>query len=101
MVQFNHRMMAYAIFVLAILHVVDVVRTARGGAVLDRRRSLLASAITLQAALGIVTLLHVVPLGLALAHQAMAVIVLAIAVLHAARLGAGAPTEQGAARLAV
>ena len=31
MVQFNHRMMAYAIFVLAILHVVDVVRTARGG----------------------------------------------------------------------
>jgi cytochrome c oxidase assembly protein subunit 15 len=58
------------------------------------------SAVTLQAGLGIITLLHVTPLPLALAHQAMAVIVLAIAVLHAARLG-HATTEQGAARLAV
>ena len=32
MVQFNHRMLAYAIFVLAILHAVDVVRTVRRGA---------------------------------------------------------------------
>ena len=33
-VQFNHRMLAYAIFVLAILHVADVARTARGGTAL-------------------------------------------------------------------
>jgi cytochrome c oxidase assembly protein subunit 15 len=42
--------------------------------------------ITLQAVLGIVTLLHVAPLGLALAHQGVAVIVLTAAVLHAENL---------------
>jgi cytochrome c oxidase assembly protein subunit 15 len=59
----------------------------------------LASVIILQAGIGIVTLLHVAPLPLALAHQAMAVVVLGIAVLHAERLGQGA-TEQGAVRVA-
>ncbi len=59
MVQFNHRMMAYAIFVLAVLHVADVARTARGGPALTSAL-LLASVITLQAAIGILTLLHVV-----------------------------------------
>jgi heme a synthase len=85
LVQFNHRMLAYAIFALAILHVVDVVRTARGGAVLTGAL-VVASVITLQAAIGIVTLLHVVPLGLALLHQAMAVVTLAVAVVHAERV---------------
>src|SRR5882672_9462224 len=46
----------------------------------------LAVAVTLQAALGILTLIHQVPIGLALAHQGMAMIVLALATLHAARL---------------
>jgi cytochrome c oxidase assembly protein subunit 15 len=82
LVQFNHRMLAYAIFALAILHVVDVVRAARGGAVLTGAL-VLASIITLQAAIGILTLLHVVPLGLALLHQAMAVVTLAVAIVHA------------------
>ena len=98
MVQFNHRMMAYAIFVLAIWHAIDVVRTARRGEVVTWVLAL-ASVVTLQAGIGIVTLLHVTPLPLALGHQAMAVIVLGIAVIHAARLGHAA-TEQGAARLA-
>src|SRR5262245_30246536 len=99
MVQFNHRMLAYAIFALAIWHAVDVVRTARRGAAVSSALTL-ASVVTLQAGLGIVTLLHVTPLPLALAHQAMAVIVLAIAVVHAAGLR-HATAEQGAARLAV
>jgi cytochrome c oxidase assembly protein subunit 15 len=99
MVQFNHRMLAYVIFVLAIWHAVDVVRAARRGPAVSSVL-LLASAVTLQAGLGIVTLLHVTPLPLALAHQAMAVIVLAIAVVHAAGLR-HAQAEQGAARLAV
>jgi heme a synthase len=98
-VQFNHRMMGYVIFVLALWHAVDVVRGGKGGAV-STGALLLASTVTLQAALGIVTLVHVTPLPLALAHQAMAVIVLGIAVLHAARLQP-AMTEQGAARMAV
>jgi cytochrome c oxidase assembly protein subunit 15 len=83
-VQFNHRMMAYAIFVLAILHVVDVARTRAGAAF--NGALVLACAITVQAAIGVLTLLYVVPLGLALAHQAFAVVTLAVAVIHAERV---------------
>jgi heme a synthase len=59
----------------------------RGGPVLAHALAL-AAAIALQAALGIATLLHAVPIGLALMHQAMAVIVLSIAVVHAERISA-------------
>jgi len=83
-VQFDHRMLAYALWLLAVWHVVDVARTLRGGAALTGAL-LLASAVTLQAALGIVTLFYQAPLGLGLAHQAMAIAVLAIAVAHAQR----------------
>jgi cytochrome c oxidase assembly protein subunit 15 len=47
---------------------------------------MLVGAITLQAALGILTLLYLAPLGLALGHQALAIVVLTVAVVHAARL---------------
>jgi cytochrome c oxidase assembly protein subunit 15 len=50
------------------------------------RALLLASAIAVQAALGVLTLLHQAPLPLALMHQAMALVVLTIAVIHAADL---------------
>jgi cytochrome c oxidase assembly protein subunit 15 len=78
-VQFDHRMLAYAIWVLAGLHAIDAhqQRQHGGGAVL------LWLAVTIQAALGTVTLITVVPLGLALAHQAMAIAVLTVAVVHA------------------
>ena len=46
------------------------------------------AAITLQATLGILTLLNQVPIGLALAHQATAIAVLTLAVLQAERLAA-------------
>ena len=100
MVQFNHRMMAYAIFALAIWHVVDVGRTLRGGAVLTFAL-VLASAVTLQAAIGILTLLHVTPLPLALAHQAMAVVTLAVAVVHAERASPRRAAAAGIARPAL
>src|SRR6185437_8601765 len=63
-VQFNHRMLAYLIWALATLHVCDAwrARVGFGGALT------LAGVITLQATLGIVTLLHQAPLPLALAH---------------------------------
>ena len=73
-VQFNHRMAAYLLLVLALLHLVDVARTAPRVLPLA---AALAGAIVLQAALGILTLLHQVPIGLALAHQAGAGRVLA------------------------
>jgi cytochrome c oxidase assembly protein subunit 15 len=94
-VQFDHRMVAYALELFVLLHAVDVARTVRGGAALTGALAL-ASALTLQATLGIVTLLHQAPLALALPHQVMAVVVLAIAVVHAKRL-AREPTQVGAA----
>jgi heme a synthase len=84
-VQFDHRMVAYALWLIAVLHPVDVARTVRGGAALTGALAL-ACAVTLQAALGIATLVHQAPLALALLHQAMAVVVLALAVVHAERL---------------
>jgi len=84
-VQFDHRMLAYAIWLLAAWQVVDAVRAARGGAALTGALAFFA-VVTIQAALGIATLLEVVPLPLAMLHQAMAMIVLTVAVIHAERM---------------
>ena len=89
--QFSHRMMAYALWVLALLYALDVGATLRRGPAFSGAL-MLAGAITIQAMLGIVTLLYQVPIGLALAHQATAIFVLTIAVLHAARI-AGKPVS--------
>ena len=87
-VQFDHRMMAYALWALAAAHAVDAARSRNGPALTGALA--LAAAVTVQAALGILTLVHVVPLALALAHQGMAVAVLTLAVVHAQRLARGA-----------
>ncbi|MEA2877349.1 MAG: heme a synthase [Hyphomicrobiales bacterium] len=86
-VQFNHRMMAYALWPLALFHAFDIARTLRGGPALAHALAL-AAAVTIQAALGILTLIHQVPIGLALAHQGLAMIVLALAVIHAGWIAA-------------
>jgi cytochrome c oxidase assembly protein subunit 15 len=92
-VQFDHRMLAYALVAFVLLHATDVACTLRGGPVLTTALAL-ASAVTLQAALGIATLLHQAPLVLALSHQAMALVVLALALVHAQPL-ARAPASVG------
>jgi len=85
MVQFNHRMVAYALLAYALWHAFEVRcgtadRTARA-------LSLAFVALTVaQAAIGILTLLHAVPISLALLHQGVAIALLAIATIHAARL---------------
>jgi cytochrome c oxidase assembly protein subunit 15 len=84
-VQLDHRLVAYALWLVAVLHAADVARTLRGGAALTGALAL-AGAVTLQAALGIATLVHRAPLALALLHQAAALAVLALAVVHAERL---------------
>ena len=84
-VQFDHRMVAYALWIVATLHLVDVIRAKRGGATLNGALTL-ACAVTVQAGIGIVTLLHQAPLPLALLHQIMGIAVLTIAVIHAERL---------------
>jgi len=81
-VQFDHRMVAYAIWLIAMVHANDAWRAGRerGGALI------VAGAVTLQATLGIVTLLHRAPIPLALAHQVLAILVLTVSIMHAERL---------------
>jgi cytochrome c oxidase assembly protein subunit 15 len=88
-VQFEHRMVAYALLALAILHAADAVRSRAGPAAINA--VWLAVAMTVQATLGILTLLHQVPIWLGLAHQAVAIAVLTLAVLQAERLPYLAP----------
>jgi cytochrome c oxidase assembly protein subunit 15 len=85
-------MVAYALWIAATLHLIDVIRAKCGGAMLNGALAL-ACAVTLQAGIGIVTLLHQAPLALALLHQIMGIVVLTIAVIHAERL---APQHAGA-----
>ena len=84
-VQFEHRMTAYALLLLAVLHAIDTVRLRAGAAVIGGAWWLVA-AIILQATLGIFTLLREVPIDLALAHQAVAIMVLTLAILQTERL---------------
>ena len=91
-VQFEHRMAAYALFVLAVLHAFDAIRSRAGAAAISGALWL-AAVIALQAILGILTLLNQVPMDLALAHQAAAIAVLTLAVVQAERL-AGKPDQE-------
>jgi cytochrome c oxidase assembly protein subunit 15 len=81
-VQFDHRMLAYVLWLAVMLHANDAWRARRevGGALI------LAGAVTLQAVLGIITLLNQAPVELALAHQMVAILVFTVAVVHAERL---------------
>jgi cytochrome c oxidase assembly protein subunit 15 len=81
-VQFNHRMMAYGVAAFALAHAWLLQRRAPGSAAAFRAL-LLAGLVFAQIALGIVTLLLVVPLWAALAHQIFAMLVLGVAVAHA------------------
>ena len=56
-VQFDHRMVAYALLLVALLHAVDVARMVRGGAALVGAL-MLAAAVIMQAVLGILTLIY-------------------------------------------
>ena len=84
-VQFDHRTVAYAVLIVALFHAADAWSHApRTGAAW--RAALLVVAVAAQAVIGISTLLLVVPLWAALLHQAFAMVVLSLAVLHRRRL---------------
>jgi heme a synthase len=83
-IQFMHRMTAYAIFAVVTFHAADLWLRDRSPAMW--RAAILLALVTVQAVLGIVTLLHASPLSLSLAHQAGAVAVLAMATVHLARM---------------
>jgi cytochrome c oxidase assembly protein subunit 15 len=78
--QFDHRMLAYVVVAAALALALSA--RSQGGA-LARRAAIVAAAAALQAALGIVTLVFVVPLHAALAHQAFALILFGLAVANA------------------
>jgi cytochrome c oxidase assembly protein subunit 15 len=82
-VQFDHRMMAYTVAVLAFLHAIDAYRHDRTVAT---SAGLVAVAVLAQIMLGVLTLLQSAPIGLAMAHQATALVVLTAATLHACRV---------------
>jgi heme a synthase len=89
-------MLAYGLVAVAIFHVVDVWRNVEGRA-LRIGAAALAAVVCAQAALGIVTLLLAAPLALGMLHQAMALVVLTVATLHASHavaLTASSPARQ-------
>ncbi|MDE2362128.1 MAG: COX15/CtaA family protein [Hyphomicrobiales bacterium] len=77
-VQFDHRMGAYVLLALALVNAL-----AAGASRAARRAWALVLLLCIQAALGITTLVLVVPLWAALLHQAFAMIVLAMATVNA------------------
>ncbi len=83
-VQFDHRLLATGTALLALGTIAYSLRAGVRG-VLRTRLLLLGGAVLAQYALGVSTLLWVVPVPLATAHQAMAVLLLtaALALLHA------------------
>ncbi len=80
-VQFDHRMVAYLLWLLAGWHMVASLRAAPH-TTHARRSVVLFALVTIQAIIGIATLLLVVPMHLALTHQAVALLVLGFAVAH-------------------
>ena len=99
--QFDHRVVAYILLIAAIAHAIDCRRSAPG-TMADKTSLALVAAMVCQASIGIATLIWSVPLGAALAHQAFAMIVLAVAVTHRCGLRrasrAGSATAQATAR---
>ena len=80
-VQFNHRVVAYALLV-AVLWRATAVSRSTGQRGERRSAGYLALAVAMQLGLGIWTLLSHVPPALGVAHQAMAATVFALAVWH-------------------
>jgi len=80
-VQFDHRMVAYALTGFIGWHIYRVLQSGMGGAVALSAKWL-GGALALQIVLGISALMLAVPISLGAAHQLGAVALLAIAVIH-------------------
>jgi heme a synthase len=79
--QFDHRMIAYAVVAFAIVQAIAAQRAAPG-LPLASRALILAAVALLQVGLGVATLLAAAPIDLALSHQALALALFGIAVVH-------------------
>ena len=80
--QFDHRIVAYLVVLFALAQALAAFRRAPGSPLALRAAGLAALSLA-QASLGVATLLPAfVPIGLALAHQAFALLLLGAAVAH-------------------
>ena len=80
--QFDHRLVGYAVVAFALAMAAAAARGAAGTGY-ARRCYFLAVIAFAQATLGVFTLLWVAPIGLALPHQALALLLFGMAVAHA------------------
>lgn len=87
-VQFDHRLFAYMTAIWALAHASMVLSRDQAGP-LAMGAVILAAAVLVQVMLGVATLLAQVPIELGLAHQAMAIVVFALALMHVNRLVPG------------
>lgn len=90
-VQFQHRMVGYLVALAAFTHLVQAFRRARGKPPCKRALAIFAM-VMVQIGLGIATLLTVVQLHVALAHQAVAMLILIMATVQARRMTLAAKT---------
>lgn len=88
-VQFNHRLVAYILFIVIFLQMIAV-RSVGGH---SGRAKFLFAIIFAQAALGVTTLMLQVPLNWALAHQAGAIILLAVVISNWRAMVGSYPTD--------
>eukprot|EP01037_Dinobryon_pediforme_P006267 gene6267-6339_t len=84
-VQFDHRLGAYVLLALSVLHAFDAVKN-RPKSHTSRRAVSNAFLIATQALIGIMTLVLVVPVWAGILHQAFAMIVISMLVVHQARV---------------
>ncbi len=84
LVQFNHRIGAFVVLAVALIAAMKARALSPSGPA-AARTTLIAGLILLQFALGVVTLIHAVPVSLALAHQVLAMFVVIAAAWHVAR----------------
>ncbi|HBY44548.1 COX15/CtaA family protein, partial [Brevundimonas sp.] len=81
LVQLNHRIGAYVLLFAGTFYAVQALR-GRLGEGLGASALVLAGALWLQAGLGVLTLIHAVPVTLGVLHQAVAALVLATATVN-------------------
>jgi cytochrome c oxidase assembly protein subunit 15 len=84
-VQFNHRLVAYAVWAFAVVAAVVAVRSKAMPGALRGLAIAVALAATVQAALGIAALISGVPIALGMAHQVGAALLLGLAAAFAWR----------------
>ncbi len=79
--QFIHRMGAYVLMAMVLMHMIASLRSAPD-TTHARRSVLLFALVCLQAGIGIVTLVLQVPIGWGVLHQGGALVVLGFAIAH-------------------